>query len=80
MLLKTYRLVKMDTSIQTKPMVDFLFYGYVVGLVSELGYFYLKELETAKQGLTGIKATPIERDADFKPHKLSDIKKLHGIS
>jgi hypothetical protein len=32
------------------------------GIEPELRYFSLKELETAKQGLTGIKALPIERD------------------
>jgi hypothetical protein len=60
--------------------VDFLFFGFVVGFEAELGYFSLKELETAKQGLTGIKALPIEQDISFTPCRLSDIKKLHGIS
>jgi hypothetical protein len=30
--------------------------------------------QTAKQGLTGIKALPIERDISFTPCRLSDIK------
>ncbi len=61
--------------------VDFLFFGFVIGVEPELGYFSLKELQNAKQGLTGIHAAlPIERDRYFTPCRLSDIKKLHGIS
>ena len=55
---------------------DFLFFGYVVGFDRELGYFTLNQLETAKQGLTGLIALPIERDLYFKPCRLSEIKKL----
>src|SRR5512135_2156342 len=40
--------------------VDFLFFGYVAGDFPELGYFSLHELETCKQGLTGIRSLPIE--------------------
>src|SRR5512135_795298 len=29
-------------------VVDFLFFGFVVGFAAELGYFSLRELETAK--------------------------------
>ncbi len=57
--------------------VDFLFFGYVVGHEPELGYFSLKELLTAKQGLKSIRALPIERDLYFKPCKLSEVKKLY---
>jgi hypothetical protein len=63
-----------------KPKVDFLFFGLVVGNERELGYFSLKELETAKQGLKGMKALPIERDVYFTPRKLSEVKKKHDIS
>jgi hypothetical protein len=56
---------------------DFLFFGYVVGFESELGYFTLNQLETAKQGLTGLKALPIERDITFTPRRLSEVKKEH---
>lgn len=63
-----------------KEKVDFLFFGFVVGHEPELGYFSLTELQTAKQGLTGIRALPIERDRSFRPCKLSEIKKLHGVS
>ena len=62
-----------------KPKVDFIFFGLVIGVESELGYFYLKELTEAKQGLRGIQASPIERDLYFKPCRLSEIKKMHGI-
>jgi hypothetical protein len=60
-----------------KPKVDFLFFGYVVGHEPELGYFSLHELETCKQGLTGLKALPIERDLAFTPKRLSEVKKEH---
>ncbi len=56
----------------------FEFYGYVVGNFSELGYFTLRDLETAKQGLTGLRALPIERDLSFTPCTLSEITRFHG--
>jgi DUF2958 family protein len=59
--------------------VDFLFFGLVIGFMPEFGYFSLNELIKAKQGLSGIQALPIERDAFFKPCRLSEIKKKHGI-
>ena len=45
------------------------FFGYVVGLENELGYFSLTELESINFG--GLK---IERDLYFEPKKLSEIK------
>ena len=48
-----------------------LFFGYVVGLVSELGYFSLRELE-AVRGPLGL---PIERDRSFRPCRLSEVQK-----
>jgi hypothetical protein len=60
-----------------KEKVDFLFFGYVAGHEPELGYFSLHELETCKQGLTGLKALPIERDLSFTPKRLSEVKKEH---
>ena len=56
---------------------DVLFFGYVVGFEKELGYFTLHELETAKQGLTGLKALPIERDIYFTPCRLSEVINKH---
>jgi hypothetical protein len=63
-----------------KPKVDFLFFGLVAGHETELGYFSLKELKAAKEGIKGIRALPIERDVWFKPSKLSEVKKKHDIS
>ena len=60
-------------------VIEFLFFGYVVGIEPELGYFSLRELETCKQGLTGILALPVERDLYFEPCRLSEVKKKHGI-
>lgn len=62
-----------------KPKVDYVFFGLVVGFEPELGYFSLHELKTAKEGLRGMRALPIERDISFEPSKLSEIKRQHGI-
>ena len=58
--------------------VDFLFFGLVIGSESEQGYFTLNQLETAKKGLTGMRALPIERDLYFTPCRLSEIKTKHA--
>ena len=58
---------------------DFLFFGFVVGDFPELGYFTLRELETAKKNCTGIQALPLERDLYFSPCRLSEVKKKHGL-
>ena len=47
-----------------------LFYGLVVGFATELGYFSLSELESAK----GPMGLGIERDLYFKPTPLHDLK------
>ncbi len=62
-----------------KEKVDFLFFGFVVGFEAELGYFSLRELENAKEGMRGIRALPIERDLSFTSCRLSEVKKLHGM-
>ena len=62
-----------------KPKVDYLFFGLVVGFEPELGYFSLNELKTAKEGLQGLRALPIERDVWFRPQRLSDVKRQHDI-
>jgi len=67
----------MDTN---KEKVDFLFFGLVVGFEPELGYFSLNELKTAKEGLRGLRALPIERDIYFKGQKLSEVKRRHHMS
>lgn len=48
---------------------DFLFFGFVVGLESQFGYFLLSELEevTSKFGLH------VERDLHFQPGKFTDV-------
>jgi hypothetical protein len=61
----------------TKEKVDFLFFGLVVGHEPELGYFSLNDLKTAKEGLRGLRALPIERDIHFSPQQLSAIKRQH---
>jgi len=60
-----------------KDKVDYLFFGLVVGFVAELGHFSLEELKTAKEGLRGIRALPIERDVHFRPQRLSEIRRQH---
>lgn len=59
---------------------DFIFFGLVIGFEAELGYFTLNELRTAKEGLTGLRAVPIERDETFTPCPLSEVKKRHGLA
>jgi hypothetical protein len=66
----------MDTN---KPKVDYLFFGLVVGFEAELGYFSLHELRTAKEGLRGPRALPIERDVWFRPQRLSEVRRRHNI-
>jgi hypothetical protein len=51
---------------------DYLMFGYVVGVESELGYFSLQEIEKLNQEFPRI-----ERDLYFKPIPLEDIKKKH---
>jgi hypothetical protein len=42
---------------------DFIFFGYVIGLEKEWGYFALSELQSARGPLN----LPIERDLYFEP-------------
>ena len=48
---------------------DFIFFGYVIGLEKEWGYFALSELATAR-GPLGL---PIERDLYFQPGPFSQV-------
>ena len=48
---------------------DFLFFGFVRGLENELGYFTLRDLETA----TGHLGLHIERDKWFGKHTLAEV-------
>ena len=65
--------------IEGEPDVDdFRFFGYVIGLEEEWGYFSLKEL-TSTRGPLGL---PIERDLYFKQGPFSEViaqfRKEHG--
>jgi Protein of unknown function (DUF2958) len=55
-----------------KEKVDFLFFGWVYGDFPELGYFSLSELESVN-----VMGLGIERDLDFTPMRLSEVKQLH---
>ena len=48
---------------------EFLFFGFVVGLESEFGYFLLSELEGVRSPL-GLK---VERDLHFQEGRLTDV-------
>ena len=48
---------------------DFLFFGFVVGLESEFGYFLLSELEAVRSPL----GLEVERDLAFREGKLTDV-------
>jgi hypothetical protein len=48
---------------------DFLFFGFVVGLESEFGYFLLSELESVRGPLN----LAVERDLSFREGKLTDV-------
>src|SRR5918998_5193763 len=60
-----------------KEKVDYMFFGYVVGFVPELGYFSLNQLQNAKRGMQGLRAPPIERNVWFDPKRLSEIRREH---
>ena len=49
---------------------DFVFFGFVVGLESEFGYFLLSELESVRSPLFGL---PVERDLSFQEGRLTDV-------
>ncbi|MGH9611785.1 MAG: DUF2958 domain-containing protein [Bryobacteraceae bacterium] len=48
---------------------DFLFFGFVVGLESEFGYFLLSELEALRTPL----GLGVERDLAFREGRLTDV-------
>ncbi len=47
-----------------------IFFGLVIGFVPELGYFSLKELQSARGSL----GLPIERDLHFEPKSLGELR------
>jgi hypothetical protein len=48
---------------------EFIFFGYVIGVEAEWGYFALSELESVR-GPWGL---PVERDRWFTPKPIRDI-------
>jgi hypothetical protein len=48
---------------------DYLFFGFVVGLESEFGYFLLSELESVRTSLD----LAVERDLAFREGRLTDV-------
>jgi hypothetical protein len=48
---------------------DFLFFGFVVGLESEFGYFVFSELESVRTSLV----VGVERDLTFREGRLTDV-------
>lgn len=54
---------------------DFRFFGYVVGLEEEWGYFLLSELQRVRGHLR----LPVERDLYFEPQRFSLIQKARGL-
>ena len=48
---------------------DFLFFGFVVGLEREFGYFLLSELESVRNKL----GLGVERDLYFREGRLTDV-------
>lgn len=56
-----------------KEKVDFLFFGLVIGLEIEYGYFSLSEL-TEVRGSLGL---PVERDLYYEPKPLQELEKQH---
>ena len=54
---------------------DIQFFGLVIGLETEFGYFWLSELQRVR-GQSGL---PVERDNFWKPISLLKLKQEHGI-
>ena len=53
---------------------DFIFFGYVIGLEREWGYFSLNELSSVK----GPMGLPIERDIHFTPKPKSQVSDIRS--
>ena len=48
---------------------EFIFYGFVVGIESEFGYFLLTELES----IHNLQGLPVERDLTFPIGRLTEL-------
>ena len=53
---------------------DFLFFGYVIGLEREWGYFTLNEL-----GSVNVKGIKVHRDEEHIPQPLSECLRRYGL-
>jgi hypothetical protein len=62
-----------DEFIQTIFDGEDFFFGLVIGLEIEFGYFSLSELQSVK-GPLGL---PIERDLHFEPKSLRELRDYH---
>jgi hypothetical protein len=51
-----------------------IFFGMVHGFEKELGTFSLKELESLKISIGGVEIPAIERDINWTPRRLSELK------
>jgi hypothetical protein len=51
-----------------------LFFGMVHGFEKELGYFSLKELQSIKLTMGGVDIPAVERDINWTPRRLSELK------
>jgi hypothetical protein len=51
-----------------------IFFGMVHGFEKELGYFSLKELQSLKLSMGGIEIPAVERDINWTPRRLSELK------
>lgn len=60
----------------TYTLEDFRFFGYVHGMVDELGYFSLREMKSV-HGPGIWSALSIERDIHFTPAPLSEVLARH---
>jgi hypothetical protein len=52
---------------------DDTFFGLVIGFETELGYFSLSELEGVERAGLPL----VERDLDFRPTTLGEVRRLH---
>ena len=57
-----------------KPATDYLFFGLVKGMETELGYFSFNEMARAKITVGSIVVPAVERDLYYKPTPLSKAR------
>jgi hypothetical protein len=54
---------------ENDQVIDYVFFGLVIGHEKEFGYFHLSELEKVRGSL----GLPVERDLYFKPKPIYEI-------